>query len=141
MATKKTTAAPAPKTTKAPGAAKTKAAKPAAKSAGPRHPHGRVVAKHETKAALAKSLAATLAHGDEDANVLESRLSRASNQQLLRLQKVSEAVASRFGSRDKLIAAIGDANKKSKDKDFIAKLATYSLPQLLAIAPAQTARS
>ena len=138
MATKKTTAAPAPKTTKAP--AKKAAAKPA-KSAGPRHPHGRVVAKHETKAALAKSLAATLAHGDEDANVLESRLSRASNQQLLRLQKVSEAVASRFGNRDKLIAAIGDANKKSKDKDFIAKLATYSLPQLLAIAPAQTART
>ncbi len=140
MATKKTTAVTTPKTTKAPGA-KTKAAAKPAKSAGPRHPHGRVVAKHETKAALAKSLAATLAHGDEDANVLESRLSRASNQQLLRLQKVSEAVASRFGNRDKLIAAIGDANKKSKDKDFIAKLATYSLPQLLAIAPAQTART
>jgi hypothetical protein len=136
MATKKTTAAPAPKTT----TKKVAAPKKAAASAGPRHPHGRVVAKHESKAALAKSLAATLVTGDQDANVLESRLSRASNQQLLRLQKVNEAVVARFGSRDKLIAAIGDANKKSKDKDFIAKLETYSLPQLLAIAPAPAHR-
>ena len=138
MATKKTTETPAP----AKKAATTKAPKKvaAAKVAGPRHPHARVVAKHESKAELAKSLAASLAHGDEDATVLESRLSRASNQQLLRLQKVSETVASRFGSRDKLIAAIGDANKKSKDKDFIAKLASYSLPQLLALAPAPAHR-
>lgn len=134
MATKKTTAAPAPKTPKAPAAKK--AAPKAAAASGPRHPHGRVVAKHENKSALAKSLAATLAHGDTDATVLESRLARASNQQLLRLQKVSETVKSRFGSRDKLIAAISDAHKKTKDKDFVAKLATYSLPQLLALAPA-----
>ena len=133
MATKKTTAAPAPKTPKAPAAKK---AAPKAAASGPRHPHGRVVAKHESKAALAKTLAATLAHGDTDATVLESRLSRASNQQLLRLQKVSETVKARFGGRDKLIAAISDAHKKSKDKDFVAKLAGYSLPQLLALAPA-----
>ena len=138
MATKKTTQT-APKAPKTPVAKKEP--KAAAKPAGPRHPHGRVVAKHETKAALAKSLAANLAHGDEDANVLESRLSRASNHQLLRLQKVSETVAARFGSRDKLISAIGDAHKKTKDKDFLARLAGYSLPQLLALAPAPTARS
>ena len=134
MATKKTTAAPAPKTPKAPVAQK---AAPSAAASGPRHPHGRVVAKHESKASLAKTLAATLAHGDTDATVLESRLARASNQQLLRLQKVSETVKARFGGRDKLIAAISDAHKKSKDKDFVAKLASYSLPQLLALAPAQ----
>jgi hypothetical protein len=139
MATKKTTEAPASTKPSAPKAAKKKAPA-AAKAAAPRHPHGRVVAKHENKAALAKSLAATLAHGDEDANVLESRLSRASNHQLLRLQAVSETVKTRFGSRDKLIAAIGDAHKKSKDKDFLAKLASYSLPQLLAIAPAPAHR-
>jgi hypothetical protein len=138
MATKKTTETAAPAKKAAPKAPKKAAA--AAKPTGPRHPHGRVVAKHESKAELAKSLAASLAHGDEDATVLESRLSRASNQQLLRLQKVSETVASRFGSRDKLIAAIGDANKKSKDKDFLTRLAGYSLPQLLALAPAQAHR-
>ncbi len=139
MATKKTTAAAPATTTPKAKAAPKKAAAPKA-AAGPRHPHGRVVAKHESKGALAKSLAAALAHGDTNAEALESRLSRASNQQLLRLQKINETVVSRFGSRDKLIAAIGDSQKKSKDKDFLAKLASDSLPQLLALAPAAAHR-
>ena len=136
MATKKTTET-APKT-KAPTAPKKVKAEKKAQPA--RHPHGRVAAKHENKAALAKSLASVLAHGDENAEALQSRLGRASNAQLLRLQQVSETVKSRFGSRDKLISAIGDHHKKSKDKDFIAKLGTYSLPQLLSLAPAPAAK-
>lgn len=131
MATKKSTES-APKKTAAAAPKKAKAEK---KPQPPRHPHGRVVAKHENKSALAKSLASALAHGDQNAEALESRLNRASNRQLLRLQQVNETVKKRFGSRDKLISAIGDARKKSKDKDFLAKLGTYSLPQLLSLAP------
>lgn len=100
----------------------------------PRHPRGRLVAAHGTKAGLAKTLASALAHGDQDAAALETRLSKASNQQLLRLQKVSAAVTSKWGSRDKLIAAIGTATKKSKDKDYLAKLEKFSLPQLVDLA-------
>jgi hypothetical protein len=135
MATKQTTKT-APKTNSAAAPKKAKAVKAEKKAQPARHPHGRVAAKHENKAALAKSLASVLAHGDENAEALQSRLGRASNAQLLRLQQVSETVKSRFGSRDKLISAIGDHHKKAKDKDFIAKLGTYSLPQLLSLAPA-----
>ena len=40
-------------------------------------------------------------------------------------------MSSKWGSRDKLIAAIGTAQNKSKDKDYLAKLATSTLPQLV----------
>jgi hypothetical protein len=100
-----------------------------------RHPKERVTARHGGKADLAKALAGTLAHGDQDAGQLATRLGRASNQQLLRLQRATETLKQRFGNRDKLIAAIGESKKKSTDKDYLAKLATYSLPQLLDMAP------
>jgi hypothetical protein len=138
MATKKTEKAAAPKAaskttaTKAPKAAK--AAKAPAAKTGPRHPHGRVSEGHGGKEALAKSLAAVIARADEDKDQLTTKLKTASNQQLLRLQRVAETVKKKWGGRDKLIAAIGSAQNKSKDKDFIAKLESFSLPQLLDIA-------
>lgn len=101
---------------------------------GPRHPHGRVVAAHGSKAALAKQLASAIAREDQDTDVLAGQLAKASNQQLLRLARVTERVKAKWGSRDKLIAAIGSAQKKSKDKDYLAKLETYSLPRLVDIA-------
>lgn len=131
MATKKTEKVAAPKavkTPKAPKAAKTAAAK------GPRHPKGRVTEGHGGKAALAKAIAASVARSNQDAGELEKSLSTASNQQLLRLQRVVETVKKKWGSRDKLIAAIGTAKNKSKDKDYLAKLDSYSLPQLLDLA-------
>ena len=122
---------------KAKVAVKVKAA-PKAKAApvkqGPRHPRGRVVEKHGSKAELAKTIAAAIARADQDAGSLETQLKKASNAQLLRLQRATQTLKDKFGSRDKLIAAIGDASKKSKDKDYLAKLETYSLPQLLDIA-------
>jgi hypothetical protein len=102
---------------------------------GPRHPAGRVKATSQgSKEALAKALAPTLARGDEDKDGLEAKLKTASNQQLLRLQKVADAVKSKYGSRAGLIEAIGKSEQKGKDKDFIAKLETLSLPNLLDIA-------
>jgi len=108
-------------------------ASPAVK-AGPRHPRARVIAAHGSKVALAGTLAKALARADQDTGELESQLKKASNAQLLRLQRATQTLQEKYGSRDKLIAAIGAASRKSKDKDYLAKLETYSLPQLLDIA-------
>ena len=69
---------------------------------------------------------------------MRGRLQKASNHQLLRLHAVVTRVQEKWGSRDKLIAAIGTAMNKSKD--YRAKLATFSLPRLLELATA-SARS
>jgi hypothetical protein len=140
MATKKTTdkKTPAKKPAKAPakakGAPKTARAKAETKPAGPRHPKGRVAERHGSKTELAKSLAASLARPDEDEGVIADRLRTASNSQLLRLQHVVATVKEKYGDRAKLIAAIGTAEHKSTDKDFLAHLDTFSLPHLLDLA-------
>ncbi|MBV8758566.1 MAG: hypothetical protein JO257_14870 [Deltaproteobacteria bacterium] len=144
MATKNNTKSPAAKKTAAKSAAKKAAApkkarapKEAAekKEALPRHPKARLAKLHNSKADLAKTLAGALVAGDEDSGALTQRLTKASNSQLLRLQKVVETVKSKYGSREKLIAAIGSAQNKGNDKDYLAKLATYPLPRLLDLAP------
>jgi hypothetical protein len=143
MATKKTTTkkkapaakAPAKKTTTA-----KKGPKAEAKPQGPRHPKGRVDA-GGGKEALAKTLAATLAFGGEDADTVAGRLKTASNTQLLRLQRLVETVQKKWGSRDKLIQAITDAGKAGKDKDFVAKLSSYSLPRLVDLAASAERRA
>jgi hypothetical protein len=148
MATKKTSTQAAKarsrtgakKTTKA--APKAKAVKAAPKpkappvAVGPRHPRARILAAHASKEALAKTLAPALARADEDPDAIAARLKTASNRQLLRLATVTETVKKKWGTREKLIAAIGDAKKKSKDQDYLAKLDTYSLPHLLELATA-----
>jgi hypothetical protein len=138
MATKKTETTKAKPAAPAKKPAKTAAkAKPAAKApvkVGPRHPRAKLIAAHGSKEALAKSLAATLAREDEDTDAVEARLKTASNRQLLRLAGMAETVKKKWGSREKLIAAIGTAQKKSKDKDYLAKLESLSLPQLVDLA-------
>ena len=148
MASKKTTTkkaapkkkAPAKKTTTA---KKAPAEKREAKPVGPRHPRGRVTELHQGKEALAKALAPALVTETEDEGTLTEKLKTASNTQLLRLQKVVQAVKDKWGSRDALITAIGTATNKAKDKDYLAKLSKYSLPHLydLATSTARRARS
>jgi hypothetical protein len=120
--------------------AKAKAAPKKAKAApvkvGPRHPKARVAEAHGSKAALAKAIASVIARADQDAGTLESQLKKASNAQLLRLSRATQTLKEKFGDRDKLIAAIGAASKKSKDKDYLTKLDSYSLPHLLDLAAA-----
>jgi hypothetical protein len=101
---------------------------------GPRHPRGRVTAAHASKEALAKQIAANIVRADEDADAIAARLRTASNRQLLRLAAASETVKKKWGSREKLIAAIGAAQKKGKDQEFLTKLDTYSLPRLIDLA-------
>lgn len=58
-------------------------------------------------------------------------LSRVSNAKLLRLHAALEDAKKRFGSRDKLIAALCDIEKRGKDEGYKARLASYPLPRLL----------
>lgn len=99
-----------------------------------RHPKARLAEKFGSKEQLAKTIAAAVARDDEDTDVLTTKLKTASNAQLLRLQGVVATVKEKYGSREKLIDAITAQQKKSKDKDYVAKLGTYSLPQLLDLA-------
>lgn len=142
MATKKTTKKKVPAKAKpVKKAAPKKAAKVAAKPQGPRHPAGRVKEGHGGKEALAKALAPTLARADEDSDVIASRLKTASNSQLLRLQRVVETVKKKWGSREALITALSTAEKKSKDKDYLTKLDTFSLPKLVDLATSAERRA
>jgi hypothetical protein len=123
-------------------APKEKKEKAAPVNVGPRHPAGRVKATSSgSKEALAKALAPLLIRGDEDGDTLATRLKTASNAQLLRLQKVADAVKSKYGGRAGLIEAIGKSEQKGKDKDFIAKLESLSLPQLFDIAKSTERRA
>jgi hypothetical protein len=137
---KKPAAKAKPAAKKAAPKAKAKAATAPAKIL-PRHPKARVAEAHGSKAALAKAIAPLLARTDEDAGALEDRLKKASNAQLLRLQRATQTLKDKYGDREKLIAAIGEAQRKAKDKDYLAKLGTYSLPQLLDLAAAGSARA
>lgn len=118
-----------------------KGPKAEAKPQGPRHPGGRVKANHGGKEALAKALASALAVGGEDADTVAGRLKTASNTQLLRLQRVVETVKQKWGSREKLIEAITSAAKSGKDKDYVAKLSTFSLPRLVDLATSAQRRA
>ena len=150
MATKKTTKTeeksngkPAPKTKKAAapktaGTAK-KAAKVAAKVVG--GPLAKLKAAYGSKESLVGKIAEPLAGKDEDTDTVKERLLHASNKQLLRLASVVETVTKKYGSREKLIAAVGVAMKKAKDNDFIAKLESMSLPQLFDIAKSHERRA
>ena len=149
MATKKTTKDASKSGAKHAAKKAAPKAKPAAKkAAGPkvprekapagkttaRHPAARVKERHSTKEDLVKTLVDPLAANDEDTGALKDRLLRASNQQLLRLTRVVSTVKEKYGDRDKLIASIGKAENKTKDQDFLSKLQTFSLPQLLDLA-------
>ena len=58
-------------------------------------------------------------------------LARVSNAKLLHLHDVLTDAKTRFGTRDKLIAAIVELAKRPKDKDYQASLGGASLPRLL----------
>jgi hypothetical protein len=133
---KKPAAKAKPAAKKAAPKAKVKAAPAAPAKILPRHPKVRVAEAHGSKAALAKAIAPLIARTDEDTGALETRLKKASNAQLLRLQRATQTLKDKYGNREKLIAAIGEAQRKAKDKDYLAKLDSYSLPQLLDLAAA-----
>jgi hypothetical protein len=58
-------------------------------------------------------------------------LAKVSNQKLLKLHDVLSDAQKRFGSRDKLISAILELKKRTKDAGYTARLKNFPLPQLL----------
>jgi len=58
-------------------------------------------------------------------------LSRVPNSKLLRLHAILSDAKSRFGSRQKLIDAILELEKRSKDAGYRSRLERYPLPRLL----------
>jgi len=58
-------------------------------------------------------------------------LDSVSNKKLLHLHDVFSQVKKDFGSREKLIKAIGEAAKRAKDSDFAKSLEGASTPRLL----------
>jgi hypothetical protein len=58
-------------------------------------------------------------------------LAKVSNQKLLKLHDVLTDAKKRFGSRDKLISAILELKKRTKDAGYGATLKSAPLPQLL----------
>lgn len=141
MSSKRTNTKAAPKAKVKKTTTAKKGPKTAQASTGARHPKGRVTDNHGGKEALAKALAPVLATDAEGADSIAGRLKTASNTQLLRLQKVVETVKKQWGTREKLIQAILDGAKKSKDKDYATKLATFSLPRLVDLAQSSTRRA
>jgi hypothetical protein len=58
-------------------------------------------------------------------------LAKVSNQKLQRLHDVLSDAKKRFGSRQKLVDAILELAKRSKDKGYAERLGGYPLPRLL----------
>lgn len=121
-------------------ASKDKTAKAAPAKSG-RGPLARVAALHGSKEKLISKLVPGLAGEGEDEGTLKDRLTKASNQQLLRLAGVVESVTKAYGSRDKLLASLVKALGKAKDKDYVTRLGTFSLPRLYDLARAQERRT
>lgn len=106
-------------------------------------PLGRVKDKFQSKQALVDAVAA-LAAADlwlprtnvernaesEDAKNTVSGLKLVSNAKLLRLHTVLSAVKEKFGTRDKLIGAILEIEKRTKDEGYKSRLSAYPVPRL-----------
>lgn len=71
---------------------------------------------------------------DEEVAEVKERLAAVSNRKLLRLAEVGKTIKEKYGSKDKLVAAISQALGKAKDKDYVARLKNYSSARLLDIA-------
>jgi hypothetical protein len=60
----------------------------------------------------------------------EKGLSAVSNKKLLRLHTILSDVKSQFGSREKLVGAILDVEKRGKDEGYKTRLSRFSTPRL-----------
>jgi hypothetical protein len=61
----------------------------------------------------------------------DTGLDRISNAKLIRLHGVLEDAKKRFGTRDKLVAAIQKLEKRGKDDGYKARLSSFPLPRLV----------
>lgn len=73
----------------------------------------------------------TLIESDESKEDMRKRLLSVSNSKLLHLHEVASMVKEKYGSRGKLLDAAAQALGRAKDKDYLAKLESYSTAKLL----------
>jgi len=96
-----------------------------------KNPLAHVKEKHGDKAKLVAAIE-KLAKGDlwlERTNKNKG-LGHVANAKLLRLHATFTAVKAKFGSRDKLVAAILEIEKRSKDDGYKTRLDKYPVPRL-----------
>jgi len=95
-------------------------------------PVGRVKGQFEDKAKLISAVQAlaTSALWLDRVNA-DKGLAKVSNAKLLKLHAALTRAKQDFGSRDKLIGAVLDLDKRGKDEGYKARLAAYPLPRLL----------
>lgn len=72
--------------------------------------------------------------GDEPKDELRTRLLGAANKKLLRLHRVASTLKEQYGSRDELIQKVATGAGRTKDKDFVTRLESYTTPRLVDIA-------
>ena len=77
---------------------------------------------------------------DESKDDLRKRLLGAANKKLIRLHKVASAVKE-HGGHDKLVTATAAGLGRSKDKDYVEKLGTFSSGRLLDVLSAAEKRN
>jgi len=107
----------------------------------PKTPLQRVKEEHGGKEKLADRLVDLIERGDEDKAELRKRLLAAANSKLLRLHKVFSELQGRFGSKDKLVDALLELMKRSKDQDYRTKLSGMTPGRLLDLYRAQQRRT
>jgi hypothetical protein len=72
-----------------------------------------------------------LLESDEAKDEVRKRLLSVPNSKLLHLHEVASMVKEKYGSRGKLLSAAAQALGRAKDKDYLAKLESYSTAKLL----------
>lgn len=93
-------------------------------------PLARVKQEFGGKDKLVDKIVGLIDAGDESKDDLRKRLLGAANRKLIRLHGVATQVKG-VGGRDQIAAAAAQEMGKSKDKDYVAKLSTYSSGKLV----------
>ena len=89
---------------------------------------------YQSKDKLIDKVVDVAREADEEVAEVKERLATVSNKKLLRLAEVGKAIKEKYGSKDKLVAAISQAVGKAKDKDYVARLKQLSSSRLLDMA-------
>lgn len=106
------------------------ASKPVAKGKDKPAYKARIADVHARKEKVVSGIVDQLVRAGEDAGDLKAKLVKASNAQLLRLEKAA-AEAKKAGGRAKIASTIATSQKRAKDKDYLKKLESFPLPKLL----------
>ena len=90
---------------------------------------------YQSKEKLIDKVVEVAREADEEVSEVKERLAAVSNKKLLRLAEVGKVLKDKYGgSKDKLVAALSQAVGKAKDKDYVARLKSFSSARLVDMA-------